>query len=154
MSLPVASSCSPTAIDHLVILVSDMDSAIDTWCHKLGLPLSHTIDLEDVGIRQAFLCLNDSTFIELVAPLRTDSPVSDLLKTNGEGLHVLTLRVESLEASVEDFQRQGLSLRGVGTGQVFVEASSANGILIQLWPADRPHRWRDNADAPRKADEY
>lgn len=135
---------SPGAIDHVVILVADMDRAIQTWQHELGFSLSHVVDLEDVGIRQAFFSLQDNTFIELVSPSRENSPLSGLLRDKGEGLHVLALRVDDLDAKVTALQGQGVALRGVGTQQVFIEAGAATGVVIQLWPNDRPHRWKAN----------
>jgi catechol 2,3-dioxygenase-like lactoylglutathione lyase family enzyme len=55
-------------VDHLVILVKDIQASIETW-QKLGFTLSHRADVEAVGIRQAFFLLEDGGFIELIAPL-------------------------------------------------------------------------------------
>jgi len=136
---------APTGIDHLVILVHDIDDGIRTWSGRLDLALSHKIDLEAVGLQQAFFKFEDSTFIELVAPTREDTAISSILKERGEGMHVLALRVDDLDATVEDLLAKGTKLRGVGTPQVFIEPEDANGVLIQLWPCDRPHRWQNSA---------
>ena len=142
---------APNATDHIVVLVADMDNAIQTWETKLGFALTHTVELEEPGIRQAFFDLPDGTFIELVAPTKQDSRVSELIEQNGEGVHVLALRVDDLDASVAALQAQGVELIGVGTRQVFIKASFANGVLIQLWPSDQPHRWRDHPNLGRSS---
>jgi hypothetical protein len=48
---------------------------------------------------------------------------------------------------VAELSGRGVALRGVGTDRVFIEPESASGILIQLWPKDRPHRWQALASA-------
>ena len=42
------------AQDHLVLVVEDMESAIEKWRDQMGLPLQHYVDLEEHGIQQAF----------------------------------------------------------------------------------------------------
>ncbi len=129
--------------DHTVIVVRDIDDGIRSWRDGLGLTLSHTADLEEAGIHQAFFALEDGTFLELVAPMRAGSPLDAVLEARGEGIHVLALKVDDLEQTVAELTKQGVRLTGVGTPQVFVHPKSANGVMIQLWPKDRPHRWRD-----------
>lgn len=133
-----------TEVDHVVILVEDMDTAIDTWRCKLGFTLSHQVHLPEAGVSQAFFSLDDGTFIELVAPTSPQSPVAKMVNANGEGIHLLALRVDDLDATISNLQHQGVTLIGVGTPQVFIDSKSATGVMIQLWPKDRPHRWRDN----------
>lgn len=129
--------------DHLVLVVADMDSALVKWRDQLGLPLQHFVTHEEYGIAQAFFPLADGTFVELIAPTKDDSPVAKILAEKGEGLHVIAMQVEELDAAVKRFQDQGVELIGAGTDRVFIHPDSANGMMIQLWPKDRPHRWRD-----------
>ena len=126
-----------------MILVRDIEDGIRKWRDGLGLRLSHRVDLEEAGICQAFFALEDGTFIELVAPGRAGSPLGAVVDARGEGIHVLALRVDDLEASAAEFAARGVKLTGVGSPQVFVHPRSANGVMIQLWPKDRPHRWRE-----------
>lgn len=132
--------------DHIVLIVEDMDSAIVKWRDQLGLPLQYEVTHEEHGIRQAFFPLEDGTFMELIAPTNEESRVAQLLKEKGEGIHVLAMQVDDLEASVKQFQDNGAEIIGAGTDRVFIHPDSTNGIMIQLWPRDRPHRWRDRAD--------
>ncbi|MED5347935.1 MAG: hypothetical protein VYE01_08260 [Pseudomonadota bacterium] len=59
---------------------------------------------------------------------------------------MLALAVDDLDESVAALQQQQVQLIGVGTPQVFIHPRSAHGVMIQLWPKDRPHRWRDSSD--------
>ena len=45
--------------------------------------------------------------------------------------------------ALHELQARGVQLVGAGTPQVFIHPKSAHGVMIQLWPKDRPHRWRD-----------
>ena len=132
------------AQDHLVLVVEDMESAIEKWRDQMGLPLQHYVDLEEHGIQQAFFPLADGTFVELIAATNDESRVAQILKEKGEGLHVVAMQVADLEDSVKHLQENGVELMGVGTDRVFIHPDSANGVMIQLWPKDRPHRWRDS----------
>lgn len=130
--------------DHLVYVVEDMDSAIEKWRDQMGLPLQHFVDLEEHGIKQAFFTLSDGTFIELLSATNDQSRVAQILKEKGEGIHVVAMQVADLDAAVAQLQENGSELMGVGTDRVFIHPNSANGVMIQLWPKDRPHRWRDS----------
>ena len=59
---------------------------------------------------------------------------------------MLALAVDDLDESVAALQQQQVQLIGVGTPQVFIHPRSAYGVMIQLWPKDRLHRWRDSND--------
>jgi methylmalonyl-CoA/ethylmalonyl-CoA epimerase len=131
-------------LDHLVLLVSDFESARATWEEQLGLTLHHHVHLEEHGIHQAFFPLPDQTFIELIAPSSDDSPIKRLIEENGEGLHVLAMRVKDLPSAIATLKEQGAEIIGEGTPRVFVKPQSRTSPMIQLWPQDRPHRWRDS----------
>ena len=128
--------------DHLVIAVNDIDAGISNWRDKLGLKLSHRASVAGAGLEQAFFKLADNTFVELIAPADNESALAKTLEARGEGVHVLAMKVADLDEAIESLQRRGVRLIGVGSSQVFIHPKSANGVMIQLWPIDRPHRWQ------------
>lgn len=128
-------------LDHVVLLVRDIEDGVAAWT-RLGLTLSHRVNNPDNGVAIAFFLQPDGTFLELVAPTRDDSPYAKMLRENGEGLRLLSFKVDDLDEAIADFTARGVKLRGVGTDRVFVEPNSASGVLVQLWPRDRPHRWK------------
>jgi methylmalonyl-CoA/ethylmalonyl-CoA epimerase len=133
--------------DHVVILVSDIEAGIRTWAGQIGMTLTHRSENPQVGLAVAFFKFADNTFIELVAPTRDDSPYAEMLRERGEGLRLLSFQVDDLDVAVAELSGRGVALRGGGTDRVFIEPESASGILIQLWPKDRPHRWQALASA-------
>lgn len=132
-----------SGIDHVVIAVRDIDSGIRIWRDTLGLSLTHRASSVEAGLEIAFFSLDDGTFLELVAPTSERAPLHEFLANQGEGVRVLSLRVDDLDVMVERLGAMGVQMDGVGTARVFVRPEGASGILVQLWPSDRPHRWRD-----------
>lgn len=128
-------------LDHVVLLVRDIEQGVEAWT-RLGLTLSHRVNNPDNGVAVAFFLQPDGTFVELVAPTRDDSPYAQMLRENGEGLRLLSFKVDDLDEAVAALTTKGVKLRGVGTDRVFIEPDSASGILVQLWPRNRPHRWK------------
>ena len=129
--------------DHTVLLVRDIEEGIQTYRDRFNMVLSHRAGNTDVGINQAFFALADGTFLELIAPIDQSSPLHQVVESRGEGVHVLALKVEDLASTVAQLRAENVELVGVGTPQVFIHPKSAHGVMIQLWPIDRKHRWRD-----------
>jgi len=140
-----------TGTDHLVLLVADIEAGVRTWRDDLGLRLTHRADLPEAGMAQAFFLLDDGTFIELIAPASDSSPLNAALESRGEGVHVMAMKVDDLDAAVAELKARGVRLIGEGTPQVFIHPKSANGVMVQLWPSDRPHRWQADPSEGRSA---
>lgn len=137
-------------LDHVVLLVRDIEAGVEAWT-RLGLTLSHRVDRPENGVAIAFFILPGGPFLELVAPTKSDSPYAHMLSENGEGLRLLSFKVDDLDKAVAEFTAKGVKLRGVGTDRVFIEPEAASGILVQLWPRDRPHRWKALVSAPTES---
>lgn len=129
--------------DHLVILVKDIDEGIRNWTN-LGLTLTHRVTIDAIAMDQAFFLLAGGGFIELIAPSSEDSPLQKSLEKRGEGIHTLALEVSNIDAAVTEMQDKGVEVIGEGTDQVFIHPKSTNGVRVQLWDTNRPHRWQKN----------
>ncbi len=121
---------------HLVIRVKDLDEGVKNWRDKLGLELDRTTQSEALGIKQAFFNLPDGSFIELVAPLNDQSAVGKAVASRGEGLHLISMDVADLDATIKDYEAKGVQLIGVGSPQVFIHPKSANGIMVGIRQKD------------------
>lgn len=121
-----------TGFDHLVVRVNDIDAGIATYRDQLGLTLDRTDEHEGLGIKQAFFNLPNGGFIEIVAPLGTDSAVGKALEGRGEGVHTIAFEVDDLAATCAAMKEGGARLIGEGGPQVFVHPKSTHGILLQL----------------------
>ncbi len=120
------------SFDHLVLRVADLDAGIKTYRDTIGLELDRTDQSEALGIKQAFFNLPGGGFIELVAPIASDSAVGKALESRGEGVHTIAFEVDDLKATCESLKVGGARLIGEGGPQVFVHPKSACGLLLQL----------------------
>ena len=121
-----------TGFDHLVVRVKDFEEGVATYRDALGLELDRTDESEALGIKQAFFQLPDGGFIEVVAPIGTDSAVGKALESRGEGIHTMAMAVDDLQQTVDHLKAHDVRLIGEGGPQVFVHPKSTHGILFQL----------------------
>lgn len=119
-------------VDHIVIRVKDLETAICTFRDKLGLALEQTRENEALGVKQAFFPFPGGGFLELVAPMDENSPVGRAVLSKGEGIHTISLAVDDLSETVEEMQNANVQLIGAGGPQVFVHPKSAHGVLVHL----------------------
>ncbi len=131
-----------TKIEHVAIVVSDLEAAIELYTKTWGLPLVHREIVEDQGVEEAMLALGDS-HIQLLCPLSPDTTVGRFLAKKGEGLHHIAYEVKNLEAALESLRTQGASLideeprRGSRNTRIaFVHPKSNRGLLVELVELD------------------
>src|SRR5260221_11939122 len=89
-------------LNHLAIVVEDIQAALAFWHDALGLPLGNTERNEREEVDIAFLPL-DVGQIELVAPINDTSGVGRYLATHGAGMHHVSLEVEDIAATMQHF---------------------------------------------------
>ena len=125
-------------IEHVALAVSDMDAAIAHYRDVWGLDVEHRERVEDQGVEEAMLSLGES-YLQLLAPVSTDSTVARFLDRRGEGLHHIAYEVDDLEAALEDLKAKGIELideapRPGGRGHMvaFVHPRDNHGLLVEL----------------------
>lgn len=127
-----------TELDHVAIAVTDLERAIGWYKAAFGAEVAHRERVERDGVEEALLQVADS-YIQLVTPIRDDSPVARHLQRRGEGLHHVGYRVADCAAVagtvreaggqvIDDPPRAGSR----GTTVAFVHPRSAFGTLIEL----------------------
>jgi len=130
-------------IDHIGVVVEDIDKAIKFYTTTLGMKLVHREDLIDRGIKVAFLTgTNGETAVELLEPINHEdmnNTVAKFLKTKGPGLHHLAVKVENIEKSLKELESNGLQLvdkvpRPGARGHLvaFIHPKSVMGVLLEL----------------------
>lgn len=130
---------SSIKINHIAVVVADMDKALGFWRDALGLPLEHTEHNEGEGVEIAFLPVGEGE-VELLQPLSADSGVGKYLAKTGGGMHHLCLEVENIEAAMAQLTANGAELinetpktRPDGRRYCFVHPRSTGGVLLELY---------------------
>ena len=125
-------------IDHVGLAVADLDEAIDLHVDVYGMSLVHRETIEEQGVEAALLDIGES-HVELLAPLREDTPVGRFLAKRGPGLHHIAYRVEDIELSLRTLRDAGLRLidetprAGMRASRIaFLHPSASGGVLTEL----------------------
>ena len=88
-----------TEIDHVAIAVRDLEAAIDYYQRAFAAQVDHREVVESDGVEEALLKVADS-YIQLLTPTRSDSPVAKAIDKRGEGLHHIAYRVDDCAAAL------------------------------------------------------
>ena len=126
-------------INHIAIIVPDLDSSLAFWRDTLGLPLTHTEEVKSQESIVAFLPMGDSE-IELVQPTTDTSGAAKFLAKRGPGLHHIALEVDNLAEMLVTLKEKGVRLinempitAAGGNRAAFIHPESANGVLVELY---------------------
>lgn len=125
-------------IDHVAIVVEDLDEAIADHRDLYGVLVDHREEVHDEGAEVAFLEVGGSC-IALVAPVTDDSEYREFLDEGGPGLHHIAYRVADLDAALDALREAGRELideepvRGPRSSRTaYVHPDGAFGVLVQL----------------------
>jgi methylmalonyl-CoA/ethylmalonyl-CoA epimerase len=124
-------------IDHVAIAVKDLDAAVKTFTTNFGFPVTRRADALAVGISFAMLGIGDAE-LELFSPTVADNPPARFLAERGEGMYVVSLETENMDAAVQALTAKGVKVGPVtptsdGTGRVvFMSPKFTHGVLLQL----------------------
>jgi methylmalonyl-CoA/ethylmalonyl-CoA epimerase len=127
-----------TEIDHIAIAVNDLDAAVDYYRATYGVEPVHREVVDKDGVEEVLLEVADS-YIQLLTPVRDDSPVAKYLEKKGEGLHHVGYRVDDCAAALDRVKAEGHKVideaprpGSRGTTVAFVHPKTAFGTLIEL----------------------
>jgi len=125
-------------LDHVVVAVKDLDAAVGRYESIFGAPVSERREAAAAGMKMAFFRFPDS-YLELVSNLGDEGPIAKRLEERGEGVHLVALQVDDLEATLADLRAKAIRLVGDPgpgepvKGQVFIHPSMTGGVLTQLF---------------------
>jgi len=126
-------------LDHIAVLVKDLDQALSFWQDQLGLTLDHVEKIDSMEVKIAFLPLGDSE-IELVQPTTADSGLAKYLKKRGPGLHHICIEVENINTMLGELKEKGVRLidgepvtMDDGRKLAFLHPKSAGSVLVELY---------------------
>jgi methylmalonyl-CoA/ethylmalonyl-CoA epimerase len=126
-------------IDHIAIVVDNIERALGFWRDTLGLDLDRVENVPEQESKVAFLPIGGCE-IELVEPTSIDSGVARFLQKSGPGMHHICLQVETLESTLADLKANGVHLINEaplegsgGKRMAFIHPKSAQGVLVELY---------------------
>ena len=127
-----------TEIDHVAIAVNNLDESIAWYEATFGATVDHRETIEHDGVEEALLKVADS-YIQLLSPIRDDSPVAKFLANKGEGIHHVGYRVDDCQVAFDAVVASGGRMIDAaprpgsrGTTVAFVHPKSALGTLVEL----------------------
>ncbi|HSO28159.1 MAG TPA: methylmalonyl-CoA epimerase [Anaerolineales bacterium] len=130
-------------INHVAILVEDLQAPLAFWRDALGLELTHVDNIPAEQAKIAFLPVGDSE-IELVCPTTGDSGLARFLAKRGEGMHHICLEVDDITGMLARLKQHGVELINEeprmgadGRKYAFVHPKSAHGVMVELY--ELPH---------------
>ena len=125
-------------INHVAIVVKDINESLNFWETALGLKLHHIEDVPSQASKVAFIPVGESE-IELVQPTTEDSGMAAFLEKRGEGMHHLCIEVDDIEAKMQALREAGIWLINdapqvlPGRKMAFIHPKSASGVLVELY---------------------
>lgn len=125
-------------IDHIAIVVKDLESAIELYTQTLGFRLVYRETIADQGVEAVGLDAGGAV-IELLRPLDDASPIARFRGEAASKLHHTAYRVADIEAKLAELKSKGVRLidesprKGAhGNRIAFLHPKSSGGVLIEL----------------------
>ncbi len=126
-------------INHIAVVVDDMDKALSFWRDALGMELHELRDVPAEKSQVAFLPLQGAE-VELVRPTSDDSGIAKYLAKRGPGMHHICVEVDDIEGMLAQLKSKGMRLineepRTAADGKkyAFIHPESASGVLVELY---------------------
>jgi methylmalonyl-CoA/ethylmalonyl-CoA epimerase len=129
-----------TKIEHIGIVVKDLDDSLKKFTSLLGLKVKEVeeVNVEGNSVKVAFLPIG-AVNIELVTTTAQTGLVADFLRERGEGVHHIAVEVEDIYSEFEKLRSQGVEfvwgkiINGSrGTKVAVIEQKELNGVYIEL----------------------
>lgn len=127
-------------IDHIGILVKDLESSLKKYTSHLGLEIKEIeeVEVENASNRLAFLPVGE-TNVELIQTTAQTGLLGDFLRERGEGIHHIALEVEDIDKTFQELRSRGVEflwdqiIKGAhGSRIAFFKPQEFNGVYIEL----------------------
>lgn len=125
-------------INHVAVVVADIESARAFWEDALGIHMDHAEDVPAQKAKVGFFPVGEGE-IELVQPTDPESGTAKFLQERGGGMHHLCLEVDDIEGMLARLAEKGVRLINEkpmeleGRRMAFIHPKSANGVLVELY---------------------
>lgn len=128
-----------TAVNHVAVVVDDMEKSLAFWRDALGIQLQELRDVPAEKSRVAFLPIAGAE-VELVMPTTDDSGIAKYLAKRGPGMHHICLEVDHLVSMLAQLKAKNIRLindeprtSADGKKYAFIHPESTGGVLVELY---------------------
>jgi methylmalonyl-CoA/ethylmalonyl-CoA epimerase len=127
-------------INHIAIVVPDLDAAARHWRDCLGAEVSAPQILDEHGVRIVFV-RSPNGQVELMEPHGDKSPVAGFLQRNPDGgMHHICYEVDDIASAKQSLESAGARVLGDGKPKIgahgnpvlFLHPKDFQGTLIEL----------------------
>jgi methylmalonyl-CoA epimerase len=124
-------------IDHIAVVVRDLDEAVKTYKEMFGFKEIERLASPSNEFTSVMMELGDIR-VELFQPLKEGTSFSRFLEEKGGGLHHVSFLTDDIAKEVKTLKAQGKRLMNEeprqlpGAKIVFVHPSAAENVLIEL----------------------
>ncbi len=125
-------------IDHIGIAAKSIGQAAPFWTDILGLPIRTQETVAEQEIAALFLPIGESE-IEVLESTTQDGAIARFIRSRGEGMQHIALRVDNIDAALSELKQKGIRLidqkprEGAdGSRIAFIHPESTHGILLEL----------------------
>ena len=125
-------------IDHIAIVVKDLEQTIALYTQTLGFKQIYRETIADQNVEAVGLEAGDSV-IELLRPLDEQSPIAKFRGDAQTKLHHTAYRVADIKAKLAEFKARGVRLideeprpGAHGNSIAFLHPKSTGGVLVEL----------------------
>lgn len=132
-------------VNHLAVVVPDLNKAISFWVDTLGLSLDHVEDVPTEKVNVAFLNVGES-HLELLQPTDEESGVARFLQKRGAGIHHICFEVENIVEALAELKAKQVPLiteevmvGSDGRRYAFVHPKGTGGVLVELYELPPSH---------------
>jgi len=120
-------------IDHVGIVVKDLDAALATYERNFDLKAdpSRGGEVPIFAIKNAFVPIG-GTDLEFFSPTSAEGPVAKFVQDRGEGLYMMSIEVDDLTSAIAHLRGLGARVGDPVNGLAFVSMKSTHGVNLQL----------------------
>ena len=125
-------------INHIAIVVENIEDALGFWRDHLGLDVDHVEEVPSQASKVAFMPIGEGE-VELVEPTDKETGLGKYLEKRGEGMHHLCIEVDDIEGMLRNLKAKGVRLIDEephdlpGRRMAFIHPKASNGVLIELY---------------------
>lgn len=133
-----------TRIDHVGIACRDLDATIEFYRAAYGFEVFHSEVNEQQGVREAMLRVNGTddggaSYLQLLEPIRDDSPIAEFLASHGEGVHHIAFGTPDVAGAAGAATAAGVRALypaartgTMGSSINFLHPKDCHGVLTEL----------------------